>query len=191
MSIPQSVRRHPTLVGVALFAAAALVFVLVWFQPQKLVIDSEVNEALPGSSSQSLADEGGGKAVSDEGSAGGKNTSSGPQLNVLAEGDFRALAHRGSGQAKLLEVEGDDRYLRLEDFMVENGPDLRVYLSTATSDSENGAFGEDFIDLGALKGNVGNQNYRVPSGADLDRFKSAVIWCRRFSVGFAVASITG
>ena len=191
MSIVQSTRRHRTLAVIAVLAAAALVFVLVWFQPQKLVIDSEVNEALPGTSSQPLAGEDGGEAVSDEGSAGNKNPSSGPRPQVLAEGDFRALAHPGSGRAKLLEVEGDDRYLRLEDFMVENGPDLRVYLSTATSDSENGAFGEDFIDLGALKGNVGNQNYRVPSSADLDRFKSAVIWCRRFSVGFAVAPITG
>jgi hypothetical protein len=189
MTIVQLVRR-PAFMGIALLAAAGFVFVLVWFQPQKLVIDDEVDEALPGASSQASANQDREAALRDDGSAASKNVAS-AQFEVLGEGDFRALAHPVSGQAKVLEVEGRDKYLRLEDFMVENGPDLRVYLSAAASDSESAVLGSDFIDLGAIKGNVGDQNYRIPVGADLDRFKSAVIWCRRFSVGFAVAPITG
>ena len=188
MSIVKSARR-PVVIGIAVLVAAAIVFVFVWFQPQKLVIDSEVNEALPGALPQPL-DGGSRGAGSDQRSAISKNATPTPGMEIIGEGAFRALAHPASGHAKLLEVKGGDRYLRLEDFMVENGPDLRVYLSTAPSDSESAAFGNDFIDLGALKGNVGNQNYRIPTGADLDTVNSAVIWCRRFSVGFAVASIT-
>mgnify|MGYP006183142743 CR=1 FL=1 len=45
-------------------------------------------------------------------------------------------------------------------------------------------------DLGALKGNKGNQNYRIPNDVDPEQFKSAVIWCRRFTVGFGVAPLT-
>jgi hypothetical protein len=40
-----------------------------------------------------------------------------------------------------------------------------------------------------LKGNVGDSNYRIPEDVDLSGFRTAVIWCRRFTVGFAVAPI--
>jgi electron transfer DM13 len=43
--------------------------------------------------------------------------------------------------------------------------------------------------LGALKSNVGYQNYRIPDGLDLARVRTAVVWCRRFKVGFAVATV--
>jgi hypothetical protein len=47
-----------------------------------------------------------------------------------------------------------------------------------------------FIDLSALKGNRGSQDYAIPAGTDLAAFKSAVIWCRRFVVGFGVALLS-
>jgi len=46
-----------------------------------------------------------------------------------------------------------------------------------------------FVDLGGLKGNLGSSNYLIPAGTDLSGFRSAVIWCRRFSVGFGVAPL--
>lgn len=190
MTIVQSVLRRPAFIVVVVPLALGFGFVLVWFQPQKLIQNQEVNEALPGGSSQQVVEEQK-EPGKDGGSTVDKKADSQPQIEVVAKGDFRALAHPVSGQAKLLEVRGGDRYLRFEKFMVENGPDLRVYLSAALSDSEGPAFGNDFIDLGALKGNVGDQNYRIPADAQLSRFPSAVIWCRRFSVGFAVAPIGG
>jgi hypothetical protein len=188
MSVMQSVLRRPALIVAAVVAAAAIVFVLVWFQPQQLLLDREVNEGLPDGSSQRVVEDGA-KPGKDAGSTAGKKGDSKAQIEVVAKGAFRALAHPVSGEAKVLEVRGGGTYLRLEDFTVENGPDLRVYLSPAPSDSEDAAFGNDFIDLGALKGNVGDQNYGIPAGAELSKFRSAVIWCRRFSVGFAVAPI--
>jgi Electron transfer DM13 len=185
MSILQSILRRPAFIVIAALAVVLFVFVLVWFQPQQLVLNREVNEALPGDSSQQIVEENEGKPRS----ADGKNANSKPKIEVVAKGTFRALAHPVSGQAKVLDVSGD-RYLRFEDFTVENGPDLRVYLSAAPSHSDGPAFGSDFIDLGSLKGNVGDQNYRIPAGAELSRFRSAVIWCRRFSVGFAGAPIS-
>jgi hypothetical protein len=37
---------------------------------------------------------------------------------------------------------------------------------------------------------VGNQNYRIPSDVDLGRYSTAVVWCRRFEVGFAAAVLS-
>jgi hypothetical protein len=46
-----------------------------------------------------------------------------------------------------------------------------------------------YIDLGALKGNIGDQNYVVPDDINLANYGSVVIWCRRFSVNFGSAQL--
>ncbi len=45
------------------------------------------------------------------------------------------------------------------------------------------------MELGRLKGNLGNQNYEIPAGTDLSKYRNAVVWCARFSVGFGVATL--
>jgi electron transfer DM13 len=172
-AIPSAVRSRPVLWALLAAVAGAIVVGVYWFEPQKLVIDEKVDEVLP-----APRNEEGQKA----GSQAGK-------VETLASGNLRGLAHSASGTASLLELEDGSTYLRLENLDVENGPDLRVYLSRASSSSNPEAFDDDFLDLGDLKGNVGNQNYRIPNDADLSPIKSAVIWCRRFSVGFAVAPL--
>jgi electron transfer DM13 len=188
MTLLRSRRSRLVVIGAAI-AAALVVFVLVWFQPQKLLTDVQVDEALPGATQGTVSgpSEGGGNGSGGTPSTKDGNAASG--VEIIAGGEFRALAHSVSGRASLLEIDEGQRYLRLEEFMVENGPDLRVYLSAAPSRADPSSFSQDFLDLGALKGNVGDQNYRIPSGTDLNRFMSAVIWCRRFSVGFAVAPL--
>ena len=49
---------------------------------------------------------------------------------------------------------------------------------------------DEFEDLGALKGNKGNQQYDLPRRVDLDRPHTVVIWCRAFSVNFARAPLS-
>src|ERR671919_617005 len=81
------------------------------------------------------------------------------------------------------------RFLRFEGFETSNGPDLLVYLSSkepSGTDDWHG-YDRDFVDLGVLKGNVGSQNYRIPDGVDLDRYSTAVVWCRRVGGRFPAA----
>ena len=47
-----------------------------------------------------------------------------------------------------------------------------------------------FIDLGPLKGNLGDQVYEIPADADLGTVRSVTIWCVRFSVSFGAAQLT-
>ena len=77
--------------------------------------------------------------------------------------------------------------LTLTDFDVDNGPDLRVYLVAGPARSEGEV--DEFVDLGALKGNRGDQQYEIPDGVDVGRYATAVIWCRAFSVLFARAPL--
>ena len=80
--------------------------------------------------------------------------------------------------------------LRLERLSTSNGPDVRVYLSRVPAGGDRHAYRTGSIDLGALKGNRGSQNYAIPAGTDLSALKSAVIWCRRFAVGFGVSPLS-
>ena len=104
----------------------------------------------------------------------------------LAAGSFASIAHQGRGRAAVVELPTGERKLTLTDFETDSGPDLRLYVSTG-----NPAAGElgDFEDLGALKGNVGNQQYTVPRGLDLGRYSTVVVWCRAFSVAFTSAGL--
>ena len=112
-----------------------------------------------------------------------------PQIIVEAAGSFIDRSHPTEGSARVLGDGSGVRFLRLEDFRTDNGPDLNVYLSDAPPDAPAGAFDDDFVDLGDLKGNVGSQNYEIPAGLDLDRYSTVAIWCVRFGVVFGAADL--
>ena len=90
--------------------------------------------------------------------------------------------HNAEGLAKVIPIDDASVILRLEDFKATNGPDLYVYLSTDNSAS-------DFVNLGRLRGNIGNQNYDIPEGTDLSRYDTVLIWCKAFSVLFGSAEL--
>ena len=85
--------------------------------------------------------------------------------------------HNAEGVAKVIVLDDGTSVLRLENFKATNGPDLYVYLATDKSAS-------DIVNLGRLKGNIGNQNYPIPSGTDVTKYNTALIWCKAFSVLF-------
>lgn len=110
-----------------------------------------------------------------------------PTNVLLARGAFQAVAHSARGTARVIRTPRR-RVLTLTGFEVDNGPDLRVYVVAGPARSEEEV--DEFSDLGALKGNRGNQQYDLPRGIDLDRSHTVVIWCRAFSVNFARAPLS-
>ena len=63
----------------------------------------------------------------------------------------------------------------------------------AATDAQDG---ENFLDknverveLGKLKGNEGDQNYDIPAGTDLSKFRAVSIYCERFNANFGTASL--
>ena len=113
------------------------------------------------------------------------------EVLTLVQGSFVDRSHPGSGIAKVLNDGSEQRFLRFEDFETDNGPDLFVYLTRADAAADAGAFGidGDFVNLGRLKGNVGEQNYEIPADVDLGEFDTVVVWCDRFSVAFTAADL--
>jgi hypothetical protein len=104
----------------------------------------------------------------------------------LIIGDFVGVndgIHNAEGKAKILALSDGSQILRLEDFKSTNGPDVHLYLSTDKQAS-------DFIDLGRLKANNGNQNYQIPINADFNKYKYVLIWCQPFSVLFGSAQLS-
>jgi hypothetical protein len=107
--------------------------------------------------------------------------------NVLVTGSFVGAGdgiHNAEGIAKAIPLQDGSSILRLENLHVTNGPDLYVYLSP-----DKGA--SDYVNIGKLKANNGNQNYEIPLGTDLSRYDTVLIWCRPFSVLFGSAELSG
>lgn len=153
------------MIGVAVLAAGWYLF-----RPELLFINRTVDEKLPGTAAPA--------------------PTAGADAVMLSSGSFQGLAHETRGVAAIYRLAGGKRILRLAEFETSNGPDVRVYLVAApdAGDSETVRRG-GFIDLGSMKGNRGNQNYDVPENADLDKYRSVSVWCRRFGVNFGAASL--
>ena len=154
-------KRILLLIGVPVLAGA-------WwaFRPEKLFINKQVNEAAPA-------------ALSSEPEA-------------LYTGKLEGTIHQTSGRATIYKTADGKQYLGLTDFTTSNGPDVRVLLARA----EDKALDQDIVkgtldsvELGALKGNQGDQNYDLPATADLNQYQAVVIYCERFHAIFGVAKL--
>jgi hypothetical protein len=111
-------------------------------------------------------------------------------MSALVSGRFHSVAHETHGAATVQELGNGRRVLRLTDFKTSNGPDVRVYLVAASDASDNETVTKaGFVELGALKGNEGDQNYDIPANVDLGKYRAVTIWCHRFNVNFATAPL--
>lgn len=134
------------------------------FRPERLFINQKVNEQFP--------------------------TASAATTSQLATGEFHSGAHETKGMAAVFQLPDGKKTLRLTNFSTSNGPDVHVYLVAAPDVKDNEAVTKaGFLDLGSLKGNIGDQNYELPANADLAKYRSVTIWCKRFSVNFGTASL--
>lgn len=163
--------------GVRRIAIGAAVIVGIgvgWylFRPELLFVDKTVNEALPMANAARAASSGGGES------------------RTLASGMFHKGAHETKGTATIHQLVDGQRVLRLTNFETSNGPDVHVYLVAANDATDNDTVkSAGFVDLGSLKGNVGDQNYEVPVDVDLGKYRAVTIWCARFGVNFGTAPL--
>ena len=156
------------------------------FAVHLLWVDDEVDEAAPVFDSGASTEE---ATPDDAAPAEEPAAPAEAAVSEVAQGDFVSLDHGTEGRAVVLNDGTDQRFLRFEGFSTDNGPDLNVYLTTNPPDGPGGAFDDDFVDLGDLQGNVGDQNYEIPPGVDLTVHDTVVIWCVRFSSPFGEATL--
>lgn len=148
------------LIGVILVAVA-----WYWFRPERLVINRSVGEALP-------------------------TSQNGPATQPLESGQFYSILHPTAGTATIYKMGDGSHILRFTSFRTSNGPDVHVYM-VAADDAKDAATVEKsgFVDLGVIKGNIGDQNYILGSDLDLAKYRAVSIWCKRFSVNFGAAAL--
>lgn len=184
--------KRVVVIGVAGVLVVALVVGLYLFQPWRVFTDRTADEALlvPTTTSAATTTTAPTTAAPESTTVAPTTTSAPPAGPVaLATGPFRSLEHATTGSATLVRLPDGTHAVQFEALDTSDGPDLYVYLSDKTSDSADAAFGSGFTNLGKLKANRGNQVYQVPAGTDLTTVRSVVIWCKRFSAGFAVAPL--
>jgi len=108
----------------------------------------------------------------------------------VAEGNFRGIAHQAKGLASIYKLPDGRQILRFSSFETSNGPDVHIYLVAADDAHDNDSvIHAGFVDLGNIKGNVGDQNYDLPASVDLSKYHAVTVWCKRFGVNFATAPL--
>jgi hypothetical protein len=146
---------------------AAVAILVAWyaFRPERLVVNRRVAEALP-------------------------TAQGGTSPRPLVSGQFYSILHPTAGTATIYQMGDGTRILRLTSFRTSNGPDVHVYM-VAADDAKDVATVEQagFVDLGVIKGNVGDQNYTLVRDLDLAKYRAVSIWCKRFSVNFGAAAV--
>jgi len=148
-----------------------MVLLVGWaiFRPELLLVNRTVSEEFPPAPRSAAAE------------------SQAPQQ--LLSGQFKGYAHPTEGKVAIYAMDSK-RILRLTNFRTSNGPDVHVYL-VAAPDAKDDATVKNaaVVDLGSLKGNIGDQNYDVPDTVDLAKYRAVTIWCKRFSVNFGTAPL--
>ena len=163
-------RKRNAIIGLAIVAVVGGWYA---FRPERLFVNKTVNESL-------------GAVTPTSGSA----PAAAAAPATLAMGSFHSNAHDTRGTAAVIDVGGGNRVLRLTNFATSNGPDVRVYLVAAADVQDNSTVKSvDHVELGPMKGNIGDQNYDIPGDLDLSKYKAVTIWCNRFSVNFGTAPI--
>jgi hypothetical protein len=146
-------------------AAVAALLALYAFRPERLVVNRRVDEAMP--------------AAQD---------SSSPQ--PLVSGQFYSILHPTAGTATIYRMRDGGRVLRFTGFRTSNGPDVHVYMVAADDAKDNASvLRAGFVDLGTIKGNMGDQNYTLGPDVDLSKYRAVSAWCKRFSVNFGAARL--
>lgn len=184
LSSPPAARRRTVLRAAVVIGVLVVISVaLFWFQPWKLFVDDRVDDPVPTAST-----------AADDGETATTTGDPSPPVQVepveLRHGAFISRDHGTSGAALVLELADGSRFLRFEELDTDNGPDLYVYLTTTPADGDESAFDDDFVSLGRLQGNLGNQNYALPADVDLERYTTVVIWCDRFNSAFGAADLS-
>ncbi|MFQ5554706.1 MAG: DM13 domain-containing protein [Acidimicrobiia bacterium] len=202
-------------VAAAVTTLAIMAVALWWFEPHKLFIDERVDEALPTAvatvppstttvtTSVAPLPVTTGVAPPSSGTAPLTTTAppeptttvpppttAAPGPVTLSDTQMTGVGRSGSGRVLVLDLGDGSRLVRFEDLDVTNGPDLVVILSPSPLVDDREVYDDgEFLVLGDLKGNQGNQNYDIPPEVDLDRYGSIAIWCRRFNYTFTAAAL--
>jgi hypothetical protein len=176
-------KRLLVIIGAVVVAAGLVVGALV-FKPWLLFVDVRVDDALPTISPPSASADPTPNPTADPAPA---------EPVLLSTGTFTSHEHTTSGTVSIIEQPDGSRVLAIAGLDTSNGPDVHVWLSA--SDVVEGfdgwyvAGGAPFLDLGPIKGNLGDQVYEIPADADLSQYRSVALWCVQFSVSFGAAQL--
>jgi pentapeptide MXKDX repeat protein len=114
------------------------------------------------------------------------------KAKTLVTGKFHGKVHKTEGRATIYQEADGKLVLRLTNFKTSNGPDVHVILVATTDAMDDANFLKDNtekLELGKLKGNEGDQNYEIPAGTDLTKFRTVSIYCERFNANFGAAPL--
>jgi hypothetical protein len=157
-------RKHKLLFAVASLIVAGALWYL--FRPEKLFINQRVNEAAPFAPDR--------------------------DAQPIYTGKLNTKLHETTGRATVYRQPDGALTLRLTDFRTSNGPDVHVVLASTDDPAlQRAAPGKALasVEVGGLKGNEGDQEYKLPANTNFTRYGTVAIYCERFRAVFGTATL--
>ena len=178
--------KNPIVIGGTIAGAVALAGALALFKPWLLFVNQTVNDDLPITSAQTV------QMVASDAAMPMANSAK-TEAQLIASGDFISHEHTTSGKASIVKKADGTYQLAFENLNTSNGPDVHVWVSAGEVveglEGFKAAANHEKIDLGVIKGNIGNQVYDLPADFDITKWKSIDLWCDQFDVSFGAAPL--
>jgi len=174
-------RRTKVLIAIAAVLLPVGAWALYWFQPWLLFTNDTIHDSLPAVATESAPS-----------SPTPTSAPASPSDTLLARGTFISHEHHTSGTASIVRLANGKRILAIAHLNTSEGPAVKVWLTDRMVTKGGWHTFDDgkYVNLGDLKGNLGDQVYAIPDSADLSQLQSVVVWCDRFDVSFGAAQLT-
>lgn len=114
-----------------------------------------------------------------------------PSTTIVRRGTFREvdLLRSAEGEVTIYQLGDLSRIMRIENFASTRAPDVHLVLTRNPDPTDPNGVGVDYIDLGPLRGNVGNQTYDVPSGVDFSRYPILALYSVPYDYVISTATL--
>lgn len=111
----------------------------------------------------------------------------------LVTGQFAGVdetIRRAEGSLVIYQRGDQTRLLRLEsDFSSSRAPDIHLIFTRNPDPTDERGVGVDYIEIAALRGNVGGQNYEIPAGINFNQYPILALYSPTYDAVLATATL--
>jgi hypothetical protein len=112
---------------------------------------------------------------------------------IIVTGQFASIdsVRQASGNLTIYQNPDGTRLLHIEEnFRISRAPEMHLILTRNPDPmAESTGVGVDYIDIGVLRGNVGQQNYTIPPSVDFNRYPVLAIYSSQYDAVLGTATL--
>jgi hypothetical protein len=111
--------------------------------------------------------------------------------SIVSTGEFTTIdpIRGAAGTITIYQQPDQKRILRIENFNSTRAPDVHLIFTRNPDPLDERGVGVDYVDLGELKGNFGNQTYDVPQGVNFSVYPILALYSVEHKLVISTATL--